>query len=168
MAKFVRVSARRTLAAAALMLLPAMLASGCASSSGTPSPTTTAGASVVAPSPSTVPLAATPTPTPVAQSPTAAAAGSLTGSWSGTYDGAYTGTFALTWTEASNKLTGTIDLSTSGKVPLNGTVNGSAITFGTVGSTAITYTGTVSGDSMSGTYEVAGSEHGTWKANRTS
>jgi hypothetical protein len=47
-------------------------------------------------------------------------------------------------------------------------VNGNAITFGTVGSTVITYTGTVSGDSMSGTYQVGGSQHGTWSAHRTS
>jgi hypothetical protein len=53
-------------------------------------------------------------------------------------------------------------------MPLTGTVNGGAITFGTVGSTAITYTGTVSGNTMSGTYEVAGSQHGSWDAHRTS
>jgi hypothetical protein len=47
-------------------------------------------------------------------------------------------------------------------------VSGNAITFGTVGSTAVTYTGTVSGDTMSGTYVFGGSQHGTWSARRTS
>ena len=37
---------------------------------------------------------------------------------------------------------------------INGTVNGGTISFGTVGSQAITYSGSVSGDSMSGTYKV--------------
>lgn len=92
----------------------------------------------------------------------------MSGKWSGTYSGAYTGTFALTWTQSSEKLTGTITLSTSGTLPLTGTVSGTAITFGTVGATAVTYTGTVSGNTMSGTYVFAGSQHGSWNAHRTS
>ena len=54
--------------------------------------------------------------------------------------------------------------------PCTATVNGSAITFGTVGSTAITYSGTVSGNSMSGNYQVQGgssSASGTWSATKS-
>jgi hypothetical protein len=65
-------------------------------------------------------------------------------------------------------LAGTINLSTSGSAPLTGTVSGNTINFGTVGSAAVTYTGTVSGDTMSGTYVVGGSDHGSWSAHRTS
>ena len=56
-------------------------------------------------------------------------------------------------------------------VPIHGTVNGAAITFGTVGSTSITYTGSVSGSSMSGNYKVGtanGSAGGPWSAAKKS
>ena len=44
--------------------------------------------------------------------------------------------------------------------------NGASIQFGTVGSTAITYAGTVSGSSMSGNYQVGGSAGGPWSASQ--
>jgi hypothetical protein len=47
-------------------------------------------------------------------------------------------------------------------------VSGGSIRFGTVGSAAITYTGSVSGTSMSGTYQVAGSPGGSWSATKSS
>ena len=82
-----------------------------------------------------------------------AAGGPLSGTWSGKYSGAFHGTFTLHWTQTGSKLSGTINLSTQrSKLSLNGTVRGSTIRFGTVGSAAITYTGTVSGKSMSGSY----------------
>jgi hypothetical protein len=46
-------------------------------------------------------------------------------------------------------------------------VTGSAIKFGTVGGQAITYKGTVSGSSMSGTYSTPGGG-GPWSAHQTS
>ena len=46
-------------------------------------------------------------------------------------------------------------MSTAGTVPVNGTVDGSSIGFGTVGGSAVHYTGSVSGDSMSGSYTTA-------------
>jgi hypothetical protein len=46
-------------------------------------------------------------------------------------------------------------------------VHGSTIRFGTVGSSAITYSGTASGKSMSGTYHTPGGG-GTWSAHKTS
>jgi hypothetical protein len=112
-----------------------------------------------------------------ASSPTASASGShlraaqssLTGAWSGTYSGTYHGTFSVQWTQSGSKLSGTIKLSTSrgAKLPLTGTVRGSTIRFGTVGSAAITYSGSVSGKSMSGAYHTAGGG-GSWSAHKTS
>ena len=99
------------------------------------------------------------------------ATSALSGKWSGNYSGAYNGTFKLSWHQSGSHLHGTITISNPGStLPINGTVNGTAITFGTVGSTAITYTGTVSGNSMSGTYKVAnanGSTGGPWSASKS-
>ena len=94
-------------------------------------------------------------------------AGALTGRWHGTYSGAYHGTFNLHWVQSGSSLHGRINVSGLGNdVPLNGNINGSHITFGTVGSTKITYTGTVSGNSMSGTYQVNGAGGGPWSASK--
>jgi hypothetical protein len=89
----------------------------------------------------------------------------LSGKWKGTYSGTYSGTFVLNWNQSGSKLNGTIDLSTAGTVPVNGTVDGSSIKFGTVGGSAVHYTGSVSGDSMSGSYTTAGGD-GSWTAHR--
>jgi hypothetical protein len=114
---------------------------------------------------------------PAATSPPASSPASggsdtdLSGTWSGQYGGTFTGTFKLSWTQSGSNLNGTIDLNPGGTSPLNGTVSGNSITFGTVGSQAITYTGTVSGDSMSGNYKVHtanGTVGGSWSANKTS
>lgn len=96
-----------------------------------------------------------------------AAGGSLTGTWSGTYRSAYHGTFTLHWTQTNSRLTGTIKLSSVGRTNITGSVRGSTIRFGTVGNaSAITYTGSVSGKSMSGTYKTGGAG-GTWSAHKT-
>jgi hypothetical protein len=48
-------------------------------------------------------------------------------------------------------------------------VQGDTIRFGTVGSQAITYSGSVSGSSMSGTYQVgSGAGSGSWSAAKAS
>jgi hypothetical protein len=95
------------------------------------------------------------------------AGGSLTGTWSGTYRGAYHGTFTLHWTQVNSRLTGTIKLSSVGRTNITGSVRGSTIRFGTVGSAnAITYSGSVSGKSMSGTYKTGG-VGGSWSAHKT-
>jgi len=96
------------------------------------------------------------------------AGGSLSGTWSGKYSGAYHGTFTLHWKQSGSKLSGTIKLSTqSAKLPVNGSVRGSTIRFGTVGSAVITYSGSVSGKSMSGSYHTPGGG-GSWNAHKTS
>jgi hypothetical protein len=98
------------------------------------------------------------------------APGALSGKWSGHYSGSFNGDFTVRWTQSGSHLHGTIHLSNPGDtMPINGTVNGSAISFGTVGSTAITYSGTVSGNSMSGSYKVHstnGSSGGPWSASK--
>jgi hypothetical protein len=99
----------------------------------------------------------------------AASSGGLSGSWSGQYSGASDGTFQLTWQQSGSDLSGTIAISDFGDtpIPINGTVNGGKITFGTVGGLAVTFTGSTSGNSMSGTYHSPAGD-GTWNANKTS
>ena len=97
-----------------------------------------------------------------------AASAPLSGTWSGKYSGAYKGTFTLTWSQSGSQLSGTIKLSTQrSKLSLKGTVRGANIRFGTVGSAAITYSGSVSGKSMSGSYQTPRGG-GSWSANKTS
>ena len=91
---------------------------------------------------------------------------SLAGTWSGHYSGAFSGTFTLHWTKTGSHLSGSITLSyPSGTYGINGSVHGSAINFGAVGAGA-TYTGKVSGKSMSGNYE-SPKGGGTWSAHKT-
>jgi hypothetical protein len=92
---------------------------------------------------------------------------SMAGTWSGRYSGAFSGTFTLHWTQSGSHLNGTITLSNpSGTYSINGSVHGTAISFGAVGAGA-TYTGKVSGKSMSGNYE-SPKGGGTWNARKTS
>jgi hypothetical protein len=143
-----------------------LLAAGCSSGSGATKTTPPPAARNTVPSSSVVlPTSSAPTTAaPVADS-------GLTGSWSGQYSGAFTGTFKLTWQQTGSSLSGSIALSTNGAAPqtesLNGTVTGSTISFGTVGSQAITYSGKVSGASMSGTYQIAGQPGGPWSATKS-
>jgi hypothetical protein len=109
-----------------------------------------------------------------ATAPAQAAANSgLSGKWRGQYSGAYQGHFVLRWHQSGSRLNGTITLSTParGTVPIHGTVQDSTIKFGTVGSEAITYSGSVSGSSMSGTWQIKGPNGaaggGPWSASRS-
>ena len=136
-----------------------LLIAGCSSTQTSSTPPST-----------TAPAAAPATSAPAAA--TAAAPGALSGKWSGQYSGAYQGTFILHWRQSGSKLNGTIQLSApAGSLPINGTVTGSTIRFGTVGSEGIQYSGSVSGNSMSGTYKVQapnGSVGGPWSATKAS
>jgi hypothetical protein len=139
--------------------LAALLAAGC--SSGSASSVTIAKVTTAAAAVSTAASAAASTTT------TPATASDLTGTWNGTYNGSYSGTFTVKWTQSGSGVNGTIALPTVGTTEqLNGTVNGDKITFGTVGSFAVTYSGTFSGNSMSGTYNVGGSPAGNWSASK--
>jgi hypothetical protein len=91
---------------------------------------------------------------------------SIAGTWSGQYSGAFSGTFTLTWTQSGSRLSGSITLSNpSGKYGISGSVQGGAIKFGAVGVGA-TYTGKVSGTSMSGSFK-SPQGSGTWSAHKT-
>ena len=100
--------------------------------------------------------------------------GPLSGKWSGSYKGAFSGTFRLTWQQSGQNLSGTIMISGFKDVPtsIHGTVEGASIRFGTVGSESITYSGSVSGSSMSGTWKIqAGGRSmggGSWNASKSS
>jgi len=100
--------------------------------------------------------------------------GPLSGKWSGSYSGAFSGTFSLTWQQSGKDLSGTIMISGFEDVPtsIHGTVKGASISFGTVGSKSITYSGSVSGNSMSGTWTMKTDGQslggGAWKASRPS
>lgn len=150
--KSTRLAPRLVLGALAAAL--ALTLAACSSSGGT---------STTTPPPSST--ASAPATTPPASSP--ATAGALTGTWNGQYSGAYTGTFKLKWTQTGSHLHGKIHISNpAAELGINGTVNGTSIRFGTVGSYGITYTGTVNGTSMSGTYQVKGSGGGPWSASK--
>ncbi|MFI5045987.1 MAG: hypothetical protein ACHQIG_02900 [Acidimicrobiia bacterium] len=96
-----------------------------------------------------------------------ASAGGLSGTWSGQYSGASEGTFTLTWQQSGSDVSGQITISEIGvPIDISGKLNGNQISFGTVGSLAVTYSGTVSGTSMSGTYK-APTGTGTWNATKT-
>lgn len=137
----------------------ALTAAGCGSSSSTSTST-----------PATTPAAASPTTSTPATTPATAAPATsgLSGSWSGEYGGAYSGTFVLNWTQSGSSLNGKITISAPpSTLKVNGTLTGSTIQFGTVGSLAITYSGSVSGSTMSGSYTVGGAAGGSWKAKKT-
>jgi hypothetical protein len=137
---------------AAALLLAACSSSGTTGKAPTDTTAThSAAAQPPAPAPSSAP----------------AAAGPLTGTWNGQYGGSYQGTFVLHWHQKGSKLGGRIHISSpSGNLAIHGSVAGGSIQFGTVGSTAITYSGTVSGGSMSGTYKVGGGQGGSWSASK--
>jgi hypothetical protein len=100
-------------------------------------------------------------------SPPAATVSGLSGTWNGQYGGSYQGTFVISWHQSGAKLTGTIHISNPGSaLSIHGSVAGGAIQFGTVGSYDITYSGTVSGTSMSGTYQVGHGQAGSWSASK--
>lgn len=85
----------------------------------------------------------------------------------GQYSGAYQGSFNLNWQETGSSLGGTIQLSNPGGTHnITGNVQGSAITFGVVG--GVTYSGSVSSNSMSGSYQVPGGGNGSWSATKAS
>jgi hypothetical protein len=97
-----------------------------------------------------------------------AAAGGLSGTWSGQYEGPSDGTFTLTWQQSGSDLSGSITISEFGvPININGKLSGGKISFGTVGSLAVTFSGSVSGNTMSGTYHAPNGD-GTWNATKGS
>ena len=106
-------------------------------------------------------------PAAAASSAPAAAAALLSGAWHGQYGGSYQGTFVIHWRQSGSKLGGRIHISNpASSLAIHGSLVGGSIQFGTVGSYAITYSGTVSGGSMSGSYKVGGAQGGNWSASK--
>ena len=134
-------------------------ASATPSASATPTPTPTP---VVTPSASPVPSA----------TPSATGLGALSGAWMGTWANespAAVGTFTLTWAQQGSLLVGAIGVTGSNCISagnVTGNIDGNKISFGAVeGTKTITYVGTVSGNTMTGTYSSeCGPSKGTWTA----
>ena len=126
----------------------AMTLAACSSSGGST-------AQVTATQPAKANSAAAPAASAPAQS---ADSSGLSGKWRGQYSGAYQGHFVLS-------------APSRGTVPIHGTVQGSTIKFGTVGSEDITYAGSASGNSMSGTWQIKGTSGaaggGPWSASKS-
>jgi len=144
----------------ALTGLAVVLVAGCgASTDTTPTPTSTQTQPPTAAPTPTPTAAATPTPAPVTVA--------VTGTWKGQYSGPFNGTFTLNWTQTGSTVDGTIALSSpADNLHINGTLSGSAISFGAVG--VVTYSGTVSGSSMTGSYtDLANGQNGSWSATKS-
>jgi hypothetical protein len=158
-----------TASAAALLVTLAACATTPTVTAPSPSPSESASASASA-SPSTTP-SSSPNTSP---SPTASGnLGALTGSWKGTWVNespqTAVGTFTLSWAQQGTQLFGAIGVVGSTCLSggnVTGSVNGTSLSFGAVeGSNTINYTGTYSGNSMSGTYiSACGNSKGTWSA----
>jgi hypothetical protein len=142
------------------------LLAACGASTTTDTPTaasTQVPTSTPAPTPTPTPV---PTSTPAANPTPVPPAGGLSGVWSGKYSGLYTGTFTLTWQQSGAGVTGTIVLSSpASTLAITGNEAGTSITFGAVG--GVTYTGSVSGNSMQGTYQIPTTgSGGSWSATK--
>jgi hypothetical protein len=131
-----------------------------------PTPSVTA-SPTSSPSPVVTPSA---TSTP---NPSATGLGALSGAWMGTWTNETptpaVGTFTLTWAQQGTLLVGAIGVTGSNCIAagnVTGSVDGNKISFGAVeGTKLITYVGTVSGNTMSGTYTSdCGPSKGTWTA----
>ena len=160
----------------ALVVLVTVVLGGCSSKSSD-NPTVGAGqasgATTTLGSTGTTAASSSSATTATTTATTTAAGGGLTGTWSGDYQQTApspdSGTFTLHWQQSGSNVTGTIDIAGAcSACPISATVNGSSVTFGVVALGGITYTGTVSGNTMSGTYATADSSYkGTWKASKT-
>jgi hypothetical protein len=153
----------------------AVMALGCSSTKKATTTVPTSTSSGVTTATTGAPATTTPSAAPAttgattAPATTASATADLSGTWSGQYSGAYQGTFTLTWQQSGSTLSGSIKLSAPAvTLNINGTVQGNAIRFGTVGSVGITYSGSVSGNSMSGTYQAGTTGGGPWSATKSS
>ena len=105
-----------------------------------------------------------PTPTATQAPPSVDLSGTWTGQYTGPFTGPFNGSFSLTWTQTANALDGTIMLSSPpDNLHISGNLTGSTISFGAVG--VVTYTGTLSGSTISGSYtDIANGKSGSWTA----
>ena len=172
---------KRVLALAFAIAITSSLFAACGGDDDNASPTAvkTSAATIqasTAATASSATAAATSTPTTAATAAPTDQASGLAGTWNGAYESTSTpgstGTFILDWTQTGSALSGTISVTASQCVSegtITGTTDGATITFGAVqGAYSIAYEGTVSGDSMSGTYTSpsCGNAAGTWTADK--
>lgn len=104
---------------------------------------------------------AIPSPTPTATQATPGPSQT----WAGRCTGPFNGLCSLTLTRTANALDGTFVLSSpSDHVHVSGYLSGPTISFGAVG--VVTFTGILSGTTMSGSYraDIAGGKTGSWRA----
>jgi len=137
-----------------------ILLAACSSSSSSSAASTPAEATSAAPSSSSF----SSTGSPVSSS-------TVDGKWNGSYtpSGGGSGDFSVTFTQTGSSLDGTLSISVAclDGAKVTGKVNGDSIDFGSVqGQCSVDYKGKISGDQMSGTYDVGGGVGGTWKASK--
>ena len=112
--------------------------------------------------PSHAPIQATAIPTSTPTAPQASPSLNLSGTWAGLCTGPFNGFCSLTWTRTAHALDGTFMLSSPPEnLHISGNLTGSTISFGAGG--VATFTGTVSGSTMSGSYtDIANGKTGSW------
>lgn len=77
-----------------------------------------------------------------------------------------TGNPTVTFKQEGEKLTGTYDSQRGGPRPLEGTVKGDKVTFTVKSGVDLNFSGTVTGDTMSGTADFSGQGSATFAAKR--
>jgi hypothetical protein len=104
-----------------------------------------------------------PTPTPTAPLPPP----DLSGTWTGLCTGPFTDGCWITWMQTGDDAyDGTFTLSPHDTIHISGNLNGSTIRFGDVG--VMTFSGTLSGSTMSGSYtDIANGTTGSWTVTLT-
>jgi len=139
-----------------------VLLAACSSSSSSSAASTTAGGTEATTAPSSSSFEATGSPV---------SSSTVDGKWNGSYqpNGGGSGDFSVTFTQTGSSLDGTLSISVAclDGAKVTGKVNGDSIDFGSVqGQCSVDYKGKISGDQMSGTYDVGGGVGGTWKASK--
>lgn len=160
-----RSRARRwTVASAAVTLV--LAATACSSSGGSGgSPSASAAGEV----PTSPPATTATSPSAAQDDAGNAIDGAWDGSWSSTSSPGVSGSFTVTFTESGNQLKGSITATNTPCIQgaaVTGTLDGNRIVFGKANT--VDYTGTVSGNSMSGTYAApaCGQDKGDWRATK--
>jgi hypothetical protein len=101
-------------------------------------------------------------PTATSTAPQAPPSLDVSGTWAGLCAGPFNGFCAITWTQTAHALDGTfIASSPPDNLRISGNLTGSTISFGAGG--VATFTGTVYGSTMSGSYtDIANGKTGAW------
>lgn len=152
-----------------VLLCLAILGTACGGGNATQSPPTSPPATA---GQETTPPSTSETQTP----PPATSSGGVSGTWNGVWESTKfppaSGVFQIVLTQSGDQISGSILVASTTCVPhgtISGSLNGNTINFGTVeGAHTVTYTGAISGVSMSGTYKApdCGGDAGKWHASK--